>query len=402
MTASGSLISRQYATLSWCRRRLPPPWTVREDRDRPLIETVKQYLASRSGLLVLDNFEQVLPAAPHLADLLRACPGLKVLVTSRSALHLRWEHELVVDPLAVPDLAALPAPADLPRSPRWRCSCSAHNASIPSSVWMTVTHREIAEICVRLDGLPLAIELAAARMRILPPRALLSRLGRRLVVLDSGPQDQPARQRTLRAALDWSYELLPPAEQALFRRLGVFVGGFALEAVAEVCDPDGSLGIEPVRGVESLVEKSLVRHTRRWRKRGPLRAARDDSRLRAWSSSISMARAGCCVVATPSITWVAPRSSVGQISSAHQAVWLRSLELEHDNLRAALAWCQEAHEPELGLRAAGLLAWFWQVRGHISEGRARLAELLTLAGSSPPALRAEGLRVAASMALCAV
>src|SRR5205807_1037335 len=122
--------------------------------------------------------------------------------------------------------------------------------------------RDIAEICVRLDGLPLAIELAAARMRVLPPRALLSRLGRRQVVLDGGLQDQPARQRTLRAALDWSYELLSPDEQALFRRLGVFVGGFALEAVAEVCDPDTVLGIDPLRGVESLVEKSLVRHTR--------------------------------------------------------------------------------------------------------------------------------------------
>jgi predicted ATPase len=372
---------------------------VREDRDRPLIETLKQHLASRRVLLLLDNFEQVLPAAPYLADLLRACSELKLLVTSRAALHLQWEHELVVNPLAVPDLATLPTTANLAEVASVALLLERTQRIDPEFRLDETNAREVAEICVRLDGLPLAIELAAARMRVLPPHALLSRLSRGLAVLVSGHQDQPPRQRTLRAALDWSYELLSPADQALFRRLGVFVGGFGLEAVSEVCDPDAALGIDPLRGVESLVEKSLVRHTRasggQELRFGLLETIRDYAleRLDAdGERALVRARHAAYYLGSAEVV-------VDQISSGHQATWLRSLELEHDNLRAALAWCHEAREPELGLRAAGLLAWFWQVRGHISEGRARLAELLTLAGSSPPVLRAESLRIAASLAL---
>lgn len=372
---------------------------VREDRDRPLIETLKQHLASRRTLLLLDNFEQVVPAAPYLADLLRACPELKLLVTSRSALHLHWEHELVVNPLAVPDLAVLPAPASLAEVASVALLMQRTQRIDPEFRLDDSNAREIAEICVRLDGLPLAIELAAARMRVLPPRALLSRLSRGLAVLDSGHQDQPARQRTLRAALDWSYELLAPAEQALFRRLGVFVGGFGLEAVGEVCDPDAQLGIDPLRGLESLIEKSLVRHTRATEGQelrfGLLETIRDYAleQLDAHGErALVRARHAEYYLGGADVV-------VDQIRSGHQATWLRSLEVEHDNMRAALAWCKETRTPELGLRAAGLLAWFWQVRGHSSEGRARLGELLTLAGTSPPGLRAEGLRIAASLAL---
>src|SRR5579859_1398963 len=312
---------------------------VREDRDRPLIETLKQHLTQRCALLLLDNFEQVLPAAPYLADLLRACPELKLLVTSRSALHLQWEHELVVHPLAVPDLAALPSAAGLAEVASVALLLQRTQRIDPEFRLDDDNMREIAEICVRLDGLPLAIELAAARMRIMPPRALLSRLGRRLVVLDSGTQDQPARQRTLRAALDWSYELLSPAEQALFRRLGVFVGGFAIEAVAEVCDPDNSLGIDLVRGVESLADKSLVRYTRADQdpRFGLLETIRDYAleQLDAQGEAeLLRRRHAAYFLGSAEVV-------MGQISSAHQAVWLRILELEHDNLRAALAWCQE-------------------------------------------------------------
>ena len=372
---------------------------IREDRDRPLIDTLKESLGPRRVLLLLDNFEQVLPAAPYLADLLRACPELKLLVTSRSALHLQWEHELVVNPLAVPDLAALPTRAALAEVASVALLLQRTHRIDPEFQMDDTNAREVAEICVRLDGLPLAIELAAARMRVLPPRALLSRLGRRLVVLDGGPLDQPPRQRTLGAALDWSYELLSPAERALFRRLGVFVGGFGLEAVVEVCDPDGSLGIDSLRGVESLVEKSLVRHTRATAGQdvrfGLLETIRDyaleQADAHAELAALRSRHAGYYLGGAEVV--------VGQIGSAHQAAWLQSLELEHDNLRAALAWCRETRAPGLGLRAAGLLAWFWQVRGHIGEGRARLAELLMVAGESPPALRAEGLRIAASLAL---
>src|SRR5205823_448353 len=226
------------------------------------IEALKDNLASRHVLLLLDNFEQVLAAAPYLADLLRSCPELKLLVTSRSALQLRWEHELAVNPLAVPDLTGLPPPASLAQVGSVALFLQRTQRVDPEFHLDDNNARTVAEICVRLDGLPLALELAAARMRVLPPRALLSRLGRGLAVLDSGHQDQPERQRTLRAALGWSHELLSAAEQALFRRLGVFVGGFTLEAAAEVCSSDSSLGIDPLTGVESLVEKSLVRYLR--------------------------------------------------------------------------------------------------------------------------------------------
>jgi predicted ATPase/DNA-binding CsgD family transcriptional regulator/DNA-binding XRE family transcriptional regulator len=372
---------------------------VREDRAGPLIETLKRHLADRCALLVLDNFEQVLPAAPCLADLLRGCPKLKLLVTSRSALHLQWEHELVVQPLAVPDLGDLPGPAGLGQIASVALLVQRAQQRDPEFRLTDDNAPAIAEVCVRLDGLPLAIELAAARMRVLPPRALLSRLGRGLAVLEGGRRDQPLRQRTLRAALDWSYELLSPADQALFRRLGVFVGGFALEAVAEVCDPDGALGIDPLGGIESLVEKSLVR---------PIRAAGSQETrfglletIREYALEQLDTHGERPLVRARHAQYYLSGADVafGRISSAHQAAWLRNLELEHDNLRAALAWCRETRQPELGLRAAGLLAWFWQVRGHISEGRARLTELLALADDVPPALRAEGLRIAGNLAL---
>jgi non-specific serine/threonine protein kinase len=371
---------------------------VREDGDRPLIDTLTQHLADRCALLLIDNFEQVLPAAPCLAELLRGCPELKLLVTSRSGLHLQWEHEVAVQPLAVPDLAALPSPASLGQVASVALLLQRSQQIDPEFGLDDDNARDIAELCVKLDGLPLAIELAAARLRVLPPRALLSRLSRGLAVLEGGHRDQPARQRTLGAALDWSYELLPPADQALFRRLGVFVGGFALEAVGEVCDPDGGLGIDPLRGVESLVEKSLVR---------PMRVAGGHEprfglieTIREYALERLDRHAERELVRARHAQYYLGGAEVAfrQISSTHQGAWLRNLELEHDNLRAALAWCREARQPELGLRAGGLLAWFWQVRGHISEGRARLTELLALA-DGPPALRAEGLRIAGNLAL---
>src|SRR5262249_21359810 len=163
-------------------------------------ETLKDQLASREALLLLDNFEQVLTGAPYLADLLRVSPDLKLLVTSRSALHLRWEHELAINPLAVPDLANLPSLQGLPEIPSVALFLERTRHVDPEFTLDEGNAQAVAEICVRLDGLPLALELAAARMRVLPPRALLSRLDRRLIALGSGPRDQPERQRTLGAA----------------------------------------------------------------------------------------------------------------------------------------------------------------------------------------------------------
>ncbi|HEV7663120.1 MAG TPA: LuxR C-terminal-related transcriptional regulator [Chloroflexota bacterium] len=372
---------------------------IHEKRDRALIETLKDDLSTSDALLVLDNFEQVLAAGPHLADLLGACPRLKLLVTSRSALHLRWEHELAVSPLAVPDLARLPPPDELARIASVALFVDRTQRVDPEFRLDETNARTIAEICLRLDGLPLAIELAAARTRVLPPRALLSRLGRRLVALDNGPQDQPARQRSLRDALDWSYDLLSPTDQALFRRLGVFVGGFALDAVLEVCDPRGSLGLDLLHAVESLAEKSLLRRVERIGEEEPrfgmLETIRDYALERLDASEerdLLRYRHAEYYLAGGEIV-------ITKISSAHQAAWLRNLELEHDNIRAALTWCVDAHAPDLGLRAVGLLAWFWHVRGHVGEGRARVSELLEVGRTTAPSLVAEGLRIAGSLAL---
>ena len=235
---------------------------VRAQPERPLVDVLKVYLAQRRVLLLLDNFEQLLAAAPVLTDLLQASTALTLLVTSRAPLHVRWEQEFAVSPLAVPPLTPLPPPAALAGIGSVALFIQRTQRVDPRFRLDEINARAVAEICVRLDGLPLAIELAAARARVLPPQPMLNRLDRRLSLLEGGGPDQPARQRTLRGAIDWSYDLLSGAEQALFRRLGVFTGGFALEAVPDVCDSGRTLSIEALAGIESLVDKSLVRQER--------------------------------------------------------------------------------------------------------------------------------------------
>ncbi|HEY1298508.1 MAG TPA: AAA family ATPase, partial [Chloroflexota bacterium] len=353
---------------------------IREERGQPVLDVLKLQLAPRRTLLVLDNFEQLLPAAPQLSDLLQTCPGLKLLVTSRSALRLRWEHVIPVPPLA--EIAAVELFVQRAQRADPRFEFNTSNAAV------------VTEICMRLDGLPLAIELAAARTRVLPPPALLRRLGHRLDVLAVPGPDQPARQRTLRGALDWSYELLSAGEQALFRRLGVFVGGFPLAAVGEVCDAEGDLGLDGLAGVESLVDKSLIRREISPSSQGEPRFAmletvREYARERldeAHEREVLRRRHAQYYLGGADVP-------VAEMQLAHQSVWLQSLETEHENLSAALAWCEEAREPELGLRAASLLAWFWIVRGHVAEGRRQLTALMRLADVVPAQVRAEALRV---------
>ena len=373
---------------------------IREQRDRPLLELLKDHFIGRQVLLVLDNFEQLLAAGPQLADLLQACPSIKLLVTSRSALRLRWEAAVQVPPLAVPDLQSLPPLDTLAQVPAVALFVQRAERVDPGFKLSQANAPAVAEVCVRLDGLPLAIELAAARARVLPPQALVSRLGERLDLLATPSQDQPARQRTLRVAIDSSYDLLPPTEQALFRRLGVFVGGFSLSAVAEVCDPQASLGLDPLAAIESLVDKSLLRQERRpddedEPRFGMLETIREYALERLTHSGEREA------VRRQHAAYYLGGADVAlaQITSARQTAWLRSLDAEHDNLLAALAWCQEQRDPDLALRASGLLAWFWIVRGHVTEGRRQLTALLDLAPHQRTALRAEALRVTGSLAL---
>ncbi len=373
---------------------------IREEPSRALLEVLEHHLSSRRVLLLLDNFEQLLAAAPQLSELLQLCPPLTLLVTSRSALRLSWEHVVPVPPLAVPSLASLPDTETLAQIAAVTLFVQRAQRVDPYFRLTPKNAQAIASICVRLDGLPLAIELAAARTRVLPPEALLSRLAHRLDVLAVANQDQPARQRTLRAALDWSYELLSPPTQALFRRLSVFVGGFPLGAVAEVRDPDGALGADPMEAVQSLVHKRLVGLARgaaegQEPRFGMLETIREYALERLAESGerdqVRRQHAAYFLMGAD--------VPLAQMRISQQSVWLESLEAELENLRAALAWCQDVREPELGLSAAGLLSWFWVVRGYVTEGRRQLTGLLALASPAPSPLRAGALGTIGLLAL---
>src|SRR5437763_1485596 len=234
---------------------------VMQSGSQSVVQTLQAALRGRTMLLVLDNFEQVVTAAPLVTDLLTACPQLKVLATSRVPLHVRGEHECRVCPLAVPDPAHLPDLPTVAQYPAVALFVARGQEAKADFALTAATAPAIAEICARLDALPLAIELAAAHVRVFSPQALLARLSRRLDLITAGPQDLPARQRTLRATIDWSYRLLTTQEQVLFARLSVFMGGGTLEAIEAICNPQG--GLDVVAGVESLLQKSLLVQTER-------------------------------------------------------------------------------------------------------------------------------------------
>jgi predicted ATPase len=238
---------------------------VRESAGAPISESLKAFLRDKHILLVLDNLEQLLEATPLLAEFLAVCPYLKLLVTSRATLHLSGEHEFPVPPLELPPLPSTPAPAsgnegeDLGQYPAVQLFAARARAAQPGFELTDANAGAVAEICRRLDGLPLAIELAAARVKLFPPPTLLARLSDRFALLRGGARDLPSRQQTLRNTIDWSYNLLNTAEQALFRRLAVFVGGWTLEAATAVCDVDGDQELGLLDGMQSLMDQSLVR-----------------------------------------------------------------------------------------------------------------------------------------------
>ncbi|MGQ0570247.1 MAG: ATP-binding protein, partial [Armatimonadota bacterium] len=229
--------------------------------DAPHRNTLKRliaYLEKKRILLVLDNFEQVAGAATQVSELLSACSGVKVLATSREPLHLTWEREAPVMPLQVPDLVRLPEPEELSRYSAVALFLERARAIRPDLALTPQSAAAVAEICVRLDGIPLAIEMAAARIKSMTPEAIARRVDDRLGLLTAGARDVPERQRTLRSAIAWSYDLLKPAEQALFRRLAVFAGGCAVNAAQTVCD--AGLAVDVIDGLGALVDKSLLRY----------------------------------------------------------------------------------------------------------------------------------------------
>ena len=338
-----------------------------------LLEDLKAALQDKDLLLVLDNFEQVVDAAPLIADLLAACPTLKVLTTSRATLRLRWEHEVAVPPLGLPDLRRLPPLDELSLVPSVALFLERAQAVTPEFRLTDANAAAIAEICVRLDGLPLALELAAARVKLFSPASILTRLERRFDLLRADTQDRPDRHHTLRAALDWSYLLLPPDEQRLLRSMAVFVGGCTLEAVERI------IGTPPLDGLVSLLDKSLVRQDRQTpeTRLTMLETVRQYA-LEQLATSGELAdtqlrHAEYCV----ELAEAAERELVGP----NQAQWFERLEAEHDNLRAALGWCIDHRALDMGARLGGSLWQFWSTRGHPREGRTWLSELRILVGS---------------------
>jgi non-specific serine/threonine protein kinase len=355
---------------------------VREPGDQRLLEALAEAVRPRQLLLVLDNFEHVLSAGPDLADLLVACPNLKLLVTSRERLRLRWEQELPVPPLAVPDLRQLPPVEHLAEVPAVALFLERARAARPEFALTADNVMAVAQLCVRLDGLPLALELAAAQTRLMPPQALLARLGQRFDLLVGGPRDLPARQQTLRAALTWSYDLLPAAEQAVFRRLGVFAGAWALEAAEAVGSAASGKRSHVLQSVSRLVDASLVApvdHAGEPRYRLLESVGEYALERLALAGELDAARRAQAQY----FTRLAERAEP-ELTGPDQASWLALLEQEHDNLRAALRWAVSADgDAEVGLRLGGALWRFWWYRGHLQEGLDWLQVLLARGGASP-------------------
>ena len=392
---------------------------VQEAAGRPLAEALRDYLRERRLLLVLDNCEHLLPgAAPEAAALLAAGSGVTVLATSREALRVAGEREHPVPPLGLPPLpgpsgppgtsaAPPPDPAALSQYEAVALFVERAVAAKPGFAVTNATAPAVAELCHRLDGLPLAIELAAARVKVLSPPALLARLGDRLGVLTGGRRDAPARQQTLRAAIAWSYDLLAPAEQALFARLAVFAGGWTLEAAEAGVGGAPAAGAEPpvdgldvLEGLASLVDKSLVRQAEA---EGPeaeprfamLETVREFARerLAAGGEAAALRRAHAAYYLALA------EQAAPELEGPRQLTWLGRLEAEHENLRQALRWSQESGQAAPGLRLAAALWPFWRSRGRHREGRAWLEAALALPGAAArtPA-RAAALCVAGSLA----
>ena len=346
---------------------------LREAGGRSVRGLAHDYLRERRLLLVLDNFEHLLGAAPEVADLLASCPLLKVLATSRAPLRLRGEQEYPVEPLPVPHLARIPAVEDVESVPSVRLLVDRAMESSPGFGLTQQNAAAIATICRRLDGLPLALELVAARLKVLPPTALLARLDEALPLLSGGPRDLPERQRTMRDTVAWSHDLLPTGDQILFRRLSVFAGGFGLPA-AETVGGDATF-----EGLSALLEHSLIR---------PDAPPSDGDGSEPRFTMLETVRAyglerleesgeGEEIRGRHADYYVAlAERATPELEGGGQVAWLERLEHEHDNLRAALGWLLEHGQPEQTARLGSAIWLYWVVRGHAGEGQMWLERAL--------------------------
>lgn len=373
---------------------------LREVAGRPGLAQVAEALAERHVLLLLDNFEQFLAAAPLIGELLAGIPTLKVLVTSRAVLHLHGEHEYAVPPLALPELGLPATESGAPPSIELIGQAAAVRLFVecarliqPSFALTNENVLAVAKICVRLDGLPLAIELAATRIKLLSPQVLLDRLERPLPLLARTVHDLPSRHQTLYAAIAWSYNLLTARQRRLFRGLAVFVDGCTFDAAEAVCGAGDANTIDQATDevelldeLQVLTDHSLVRK---------IVDARHEPRLTllatirefAWGELVANGETEALQDRHAAYYVALARRIEPQLLGPDQAHWLNLLEQENDNLRAALSWLLKQREADAGLRLGGALWWFWNVRGYLSEGRVWLAQLIALGRdrtASPP------------------
>ncbi len=370
---------------------------VREAGDHPLWEHLTRTLDDVRMLLVLDNFEHLTAAAPEVARLLAGGPGLTVLVTTRVPLRIGGEQEFAVQPLGVPDAGSVSA-SDIMSNPSVALFLQRTLAVRPSFVLDDANAVAVAEVCRRVDGLPLAIELAAARSKVLSPSALLARLSSGLGLLTGGARDQPARLQTMRGAIAWSHDLLADDIQALFRRLAVFVGGFTLDAAEALGRLSDSIAISVLDGVEALVDSSLLQ-----RDEGPDGESRFGmlGTIREYGLEQLAASSEEHEVRLRHASWflsLAVEAEPFLYGGEFQVRWLDRLAVEHDNLRTTLQWAIDC-DPEIALRLAGSLYWFWYIRGHLGEGRQWLEGALAAAPNGPEAPRAHALLGAGMLAL---
>jgi predicted ATPase len=348
---------------------------LQDARDLPLMEHLVSHLHDRQVLIVLDNFEHLLAGAPVVTRLLRETSAVRILVSSRSPLRVSGEQECPVPPLAVPDPSARPTPESLAACESARLFAERVAAAVPGFAISRENAAAVAEITRRLDGLPLAIELAAARVRLLPPEALLPRLQHSLGLLTGGSRDLPDRQQTLRATISWSYDLLTDGARRLLAACSVFAGGASLELIETVCG--AGMDIDVLDGLTELADHSLLRQV------PAASAARPRYALLETIREYAAERLG-------------QLPDAGRVRAAHAAAfldlveadgrpqaglatkdWLERVEAELNNIRAALSW-YAAHDPPAALRLAAAMSAFWSLRGHHTEGRQRLAELLDL------------------------
>ncbi|GAC1357003.1 MAG: LuxR family transcriptional regulator [Ktedonobacteraceae bacterium] len=378
---------------------------INEVSDLPLSTLLQTYLKEKQQLLLLDNFEQVGAAAVMLADLLTACPRLKIVVTSRIGLHVRAEHEFVVPPLSVPTLRKLPDLDTLSHYEAVALFIERAQATKPDFQVTNANAPAVAAISAHLDGLPLAIELAAARIKHFSPQTLLSRLEQGLSVLSGGARDLPVRQQTLRGAIAWSYDLLSPEEQQLFRLLAVFVDGWSLEAAEAICLACGPVAADMLEGMASLVDKSLLRQeeqaageTRFWM----LQTLREFGLEHlAKGGELEAARLAHAEYYLRLVEEVGPT-----LQAIEQGRSTAHLEQEHENLRAALSWLlvqargrseQSTQQAECALRFCTALSWFWVVRGYSREGLHFLEQALALGESVSAPVKVKAFYTAAEL-----